>query len=386
MRREVCVDVEPSLQSTEGVDHSPACHFRDAVNGAVFADPGQQLDSSPAIPGEVVLQVRSLSKHFPVRSGGIIRRRIFETAAVDGIDFDLRQNETLGLVGESGSGKSTTGRMIMRLLPATTGSIRFNGVELTKLSSEKMRRLRRDIQIVFQDPYGSLDPRMSVRGILTEAMRIHGLSREARPSRVAELLDLVGLEPAHANRYPHEFSGGQRQRIGIARALSLRPKVVILDEPVSALDVSVRAGVINLLEDLKRQLGLSYLFIAHDLSVIRHIADRVAVMYLGVIVEISSTVELFSRPAHPYTQALLSAVPNPDPRTERERKRIILTGELTAPVVPVTGCRFRARCPKYANELSDDERARCISARPTLVDRGAGHEDACHYSEVVKVM
>ena len=386
IRRHVCVEVEPRLESIDGSDHASACHFRAEVDRSLFAAVADARPAVVAAPGEVVLEVRALAKHFPIRSAGLIRRRVGETAAVDGVDFVLRRNETLGMVGESGSGKTTTGRMIMQLVSATAGSIRFDGIELTVLPPSKMRRLRRDIQIVFQDPYGSLDPRMPIRGILTEAMQIHGLLRDARPARVAELLDLVGLEPAHANRYPHEFSGGQRQRIGIARALSLRPKVVILDEPVSALDVSVRAGVINLLEDLKEQLRLSYLFIAHDLSVIRHIADRVAVMYLGVIVETGAAEELFARPAHPYTQALLSAVPNPDPVTERARRRIILTGEVSIPVVPVTGCRFRTRCPKYANKLSEHERELCARERPALVDRGAGHEDACHYSEVIKVM
>ncbi len=333
----------------------------------------------------MVLSVEHVTKHFPVRSGGIVRRRIGETAAVDDISLELHRNETLGLVGESGSGKSTTGRMILQLLPATSGSIEFEGVELTRLSPRQMRRFRRDIQIVFQDPYASLDPRMSVRSILGEPMRIHGKADGEQSKRVGELLELVDLEPAYANRFPHEFSGGQRQRLGIARALALSPKVLILDEPVSALDVSVRAGVINLLQELKRRLSLSYLFIAHDLSIIRLIADRVAVMYLGAIVETATTGDLFTKPAHPYTQALLSAVPNPDPLTERARKRIILTGEMATPFAPVQGCRFRSRCPKFQGELGESDRARCIAERPALVDHGIGHPSACHFSQVVAV-
>jgi len=386
LRRDICVTTEPQLLPIDTPGHASACHFSADVDGTVFAVAADMPASPDTAPGEVALRVRDLTKHFPIRSGGIIRRRIGDTAAVDGISFELRRNEILGLVGESGSGKSTTGRMILQLLPATRGSINFEGVELTTLPPEQLRRLRRDIQIVFQDPYASLDPRMQVRAILSESMRIHGLSREARPARVAELLEIVDLEPAHANRYPHEFSGGQRQRIGIARALSLRPKLLILDEPVSALDVSVRAGVINLLQDLRRQLGLSYLFIAHDLSIIRHLADRVAVMYLGAIVETAATAELFARPAHPYTQALLSAVPNPDPISERSRRRIILGGDTLTPVVPVVGCRFRARCPKFDRELGEADRARCINESPVLADRGVGHEAACHFAEVVRIV
>ena len=385
MRREICTHSEPQLAAVNGSRHESACHFSADVDRSIFAPAADDHAETHVTPGDVVLRVRRLTKHFPIRSGGLIRRRIGDTAAVDDVSFELRRNETLGLVGESGSGKSTTGRMILQLLPATSGSIQFEGVELTTLPAKQLRRLRRDIQIVFQDPYASLDPRMPVRGILGEAMRIHGISREAQPARVAELLDLVDLEPAHANRYPHEFSGGQRQRIGIARALSLRPKLLILDEPVSALDVSVRAGVINLLQDLKLHLGLSYLFIAHDLSIIRYIADRVAVMYLGAIVETAAASELFTRPAHPYTQALLSAVPNPDPLSERKRRRIILGGDVSTPVVPVTGCRFRARCPKFGHELGEAERSRCINESPALADRGVGHDAACHFAEVVQV-
>jgi peptide/nickel transport system ATP-binding protein len=386
MRRQPCTESEPELASIGSPDHLSACHFRADVDSAIFARAAENGAGNPDLPpGEVVLRVNKVTKHFPVRSGGVIRRRIGETAAVDDVSLELRRNETLGLVGESGSGKSTTGRMILQLLPVTSGSIQFEGRELTKLSSRQLRRMRRDMQIVFQDPYGSLDPRMSVRSILGEAMRVHGVSHVDQTARVAELLSLVDLEPKHANRFPHEFSGGQRQRIGIARALALSPKVLILDEPVSALDVSVRAGVINLLQDLKRSLNLSYLFIAHDLSIIQLIADRVAVMYLGVIVETATTAELFARPAHPYTQALLSAVPNPDPKKERSRRRIILTGEVSTPFAPVQGCRFRARCPKFNRELNERDKARCTAERPALVDHGIGHASACHFSEVVAV-
>jgi len=385
LARQACTETEPPLAPIGIATHMSACHFSAEVNSTIFAAADPAPAETPVAPGDVVLRVSKVTKHFPVRSGGIVRRRIGETAAVDDVSFELRSNETLGLVGESGSGKSTTGRMILQLLPVTTGSIEFEGRELTTLPTRQLRRLRRDIQIVFQDPYASLDPRMSVSSILGEAMRIHGVSHGAQATRVAQLLDLVDLEPAHANRFPHEFSGGQRQRIGIARALALNPKMLILDEPVSALDVSVRAGVINLLQELKRRLQLSYLFIAHDLSIIRLIADRVAVMYLGVIVETAVTSELFSRPAHPYTQALLSAVPNPDPNTERSRRRIILSGEVTTPFAPVQGCRFRTRCPKFGHELGEKDKARCISERPALVDHGIGHASACHFSQVVAV-
>jgi peptide/nickel transport system ATP-binding protein len=385
MRREVCVSTEPDLESVDSPQHLSACHFREQVDRSIFATTLSSDTREQRTPGEVVLSVKRLTKHFAIRSGGVIRRQIGETAAVDDVTFEVRRNETLGLVGESGSGKSTTGRMILQLLRPTSGSILFEGKELTRLSASRLRRLRRDIQIVFQDPYGSLDPRMSVRAILSEPLRVNRVAADAQSQRVAELLHIVDLDPVHANRYPHEFSGGQRQRIGIARALALDPKVLILDEPVSALDVSVRAGVINLLQDLRHRLGLSYLFIAHDLSLIRLIADRVAVMYLGAIVETAPTPALFALPAHPYTQALLSAVPNPDPVTERSRKRIILTGDAATPVVPVVGCRFRARCPKFNHELGEAERRRCIQERPALVDHGVGHEAACHYAEVVKV-
>jgi oligopeptide transport system ATP-binding protein len=338
--------------------------------------------------GEPILTVRGLEKHFPIKGGGLVRRTVGAVRAVDGLDLDLYPGEVLGLVGESGCGKSTTGRAILNLQPATAGSVVFQGRELVGLSRKDMRPLRRDIQIVFQDPYASLNPRLPVFDIVAEPLIIHGITKgnDALRKRVRELVEMVGLNPEHSNRYPAEFSGGQRQRIGIARALALQPKVLVLDEPVSALDVSIQAGVINLLDDLRDQLGLSYLFIAHDLSVVRHISDRVAVMYLGRIIEIAERDELFDRPAHPYTQALLSAIPLPDPRRERERHRIIITGDVPSPANPPSGCRFRTRCQKFANELTDEQRRLCIDVEPELEDRGTGHLNACHYAEATSIL
>ncbi|HZB51028.1 MAG TPA: oligopeptide/dipeptide ABC transporter ATP-binding protein [Mycobacteriales bacterium] len=339
------------------------------------------------VDADPVLVVRGLEKYFPIKGGGLIRRTVGNVKAVDGIDLDLYPGETLGLVGESGCGKSTTGRAILNLQPATAGSVKYNGRELTTLNRRTMRPLRREIQIVFQDPYASLNPRLPVLDIVGEPLIIHKVvPRSQLRERVNQLLQTVGLNPEHNNRYPHEFSGGQRQRIGIARALALEPKVLILDEPVSALDVSIQAGVVNLLEDLRDQLGLSYLFIAHDLSVVRHTSDRVAVMYLGKIVEVAATDDLFDRPAHPYTQALLSAIPIPDPQRERRRRRILLTGDVPSPANPPSGCRFRTRCPKFANELTDDQREKCINEDPPLIDRGNGHPSACHYAEVLTLL
>ncbi len=333
-----------------------------------------------------VLEVVDLRKHFPIRSRGLIKRTVGAVKAVDGVSFELRPGEVLGLVGESGCGKSTTGRAILHLQPATSGSVKFAGRELTSLNRSQMRPLRREIQIVFQDPYASLNPRLPVFDIVAEPLIVHRLARgQALRDRVEELLRLVGLNPEHANRYPYEFSGGQRQRIGIARALALEPKVLVLDEPVSALDVSIQAGVINLLEDLRDRLRLSYLFIAHDLSVVRHIADRVAVMYLGKIVEIAGKDELFERPTHPYTQALLSAIPLPDPVRERQRQRILLYGDLPSPANPPSGCHFRTRCQKFANQLSDDQQAKCRTEEPALVVRGE-HPSACHFAETVQII
>ena len=347
---------------------------------------GERAEPGPETDPEVLLKAENLVKNFPIRSKGLLKRKVGDVQAVSGVSLELRERETLALVGESGCGKSTTARLLLNLIRLTSGGVSYMGKPLQGLSDKQMRPLRRDLQIVFQDPFASLDPRMTVADIIAEPMLIHRTRNGDAKKRVKELLELVGLNPEHGSRYPHEFSGGQRQRIGVARALSLNPKVLVLDEPVSALDVSIQAGVINLLEDLQEELGLSYLFVSHDLSVVKHIADRVAVMYLGKIVETATTDQLFEAPAHPYTQALISAIPFPDPVKERTRERIMVTGDVPSPADPPSGCRFRTRCPKFARDLSESERQKCVEEVPELLERGSGHRDACHYSEVVELL
>jgi len=391
-----CLEGEPALNLVEP-GHEAACIRATSLpNGGVnlFAATWTDTESAgvkqetltvddtgngAAKIGATLVSVQDIVKHFPVRAGTFVRRTVAQAHAVCDISFNLAERETLGLVGESGSGKSTTARVVLQLLPATAGSVKFEGTELVGKTRKELRPYRQQLQIVFQDPFASLDPRMPVGEIVGEPLKVHHRwDRTSGPKRVADLFEMVGLNPEHRNRYPHEFSGGQRQRIGIARALALGPKVLILDEPVSALDVSIQAGVVNLLEQLQDQLDLAYLFIAHDLSVVRHISDRIAVMYLGRIVEIGTVDQVYESPSHPYTQALLSAVPVPDPKIERERRRIILTGEVPNAVTPPSGCRFRTRCWK-AQDI-------CATENPELTDRGQGHPVACHFADATKVI
>jgi peptide/nickel transport system ATP-binding protein len=386
-----CLDVEPTLFPV-GQGHDAACHRwadlpedgtdmfaptwtdtedEDAKQATLETSSGAAATSI----GATLIEVRDLVKHFPIRGGRVFRHQVAEAHAVCGVSFELAERETLGLVGESGCGKSTTARAVLQLLPASSGSVSYEGTELVGMSRRDLRPFRQHLQVVFQDPFASLDPRMPVGEIVAEPLKVHRRwERKSGPERVNELFEMVGLNPEHRNRYPHEFSGGQRQRVGIARALALGPRVLVLDEPVSALDVSIQAGVVNLLEELQDRLGLGYLFIAHDLSVVRHISDRVAVMYLGRIVEIGAADQVYDTPAHPYTQALLSAVPVPDPVVERQRKRILLTGDVPSAVAPPSGCRFRTRCWK-AQDI-------CAAETPSLTERGQGHPVACHFAEV----
>ncbi len=336
----------------------------------------QSGSTNEASDPDVVLTVRDVKKHFPLTQGIVFQRTIGHVKAVDGVSFELRKGETLGVVGESGCGKSTLGRLLMGLETPTAGSIKLLGREMVGLKAREMRKMRRDIQIVLQDPYSSLDPRMTVGDLVGESFDIHpdALDGRKRQSAIQEMIEVVGLNPDHINRYPHQFSGGQRQRIGIARALTLRPKVLVCDEPVSALDVSVQAQVINLFEQLQKEFGLAYVFIAHDLSVVRHIADRVLVMYLGKGMELGNDDDIYVRPTHPYTQALLSAVPVPDPRLRGRRNTIVLQGDVPSPANPPSGCRFRTRCWK-AQEI-------CAQEEPLLqIRERSDHPSACHFAE-----
>jgi oligopeptide transport system ATP-binding protein len=350
------VDARSNASGTGNGAEQPGSQARVATNGRPEED--------------VLLKVEGLKMHFPISKGIFIQRAVGAVQAVDGLDFFIRKGETLGLVGESGCGKSTTGRAILQLHKPTSGKVFFKGEDITKLGKNEMRAMRRRMQMIFQDPYASLNPRMTVGDIIGEPIGVHKIATgNARRERVQELLRVVGLNPYFANRYPHEFSGGQRQRIGIARALAVNPEFIVADEPISALDVSIRAQIINLLEDLQSEFGLTYLFIAHDLSVVRHISDRVAVMYLGKIVELADRTDLYENPMHPYTQALLSAVPIPDPVAEMKRERIILTGDVPSPINPPTGCHFHTRCP-LAIEA-------CKVIDPPLQEKSPGHWAAC---------
>ncbi len=318
-----------------------------------------------------LIQVRNLKMHFPITRGLLFQRKVGAIKAVDGISFDIKRGETLGLVGESGCGKSTTGRALLQLYRPTSGEVFFEDNNLTKLSGERLRHMRRRMQMIFQDPYASLNPRMTVGDIIGEPLVVHNISSgQTRRERVQELLRIVGLNPYFVNRYPHEFSGGQRQRIGVARALAVQPDFIVCDEPISALDVSIQAQIINLLEELQTQFNLTYLFIAHDLSVVRHISDRIAVMYLGKIVELTGRKELYDNPLHPYTQALLSAVPIPDPVVEEKRRRVILEGDVPSPANPPLGCHFCTRCPVVMDICKEEE--------PEFTDVGGGHWVACY--------
>ncbi|MBA8794602.1 peptide/nickel transport system ATP-binding protein [Friedmanniella endophytica] len=396
MHQPDCLTAEPPLVPTDRPAHTAACIYSDTIAtrelgyADIFPVPDlrpSSLEQAPRESRPTVLELQDLHRHYPLMKGAIFRRRVGTVYAVDGIDLEIRKGETLGLVGESGCGKSTTLLEVLQLKPPTEGNVVVLGKDVREIRSGAERReLRRDLQVVFQDPMASLDPRLPVFDIIAEPMTVQKMDKQAVEKRVRELMALVGLEPSHADRYPQHFSGGQRQRIGIARALALEPKLLVLDEPVSALDVSIQAGVINLLDELKTRLGLSYLFVAHDLSVVRHIADRVAVMYLGKLVEVGDVDRVFDHPTHPYTQALLSAIPLPDPEKERSRQRILLTGDLPSPANPPSGCKFRTRCPKFQT-LSESQQQLCIDTPPDLFDLGVpDHRSACHYNAELQVI
>ena len=396
MSTDACSQDEPELLPTDHSTHLAACLYSADVaeQELSYTDifPAPEVTPPPVdLPErserDTVLELRGFKRHYPLMKGAVMRRRVGTVYAVDGIDLDVAQGETLGLVGESGCGKSTTILEILGLQPPTEGQTLIFGQDVADVRGRAAKlKLRRDLQVVFQDPMASLDPRMPIFDIIAEPLGVHQYSKAETEKRVEELMELVGLDRSYVDRYPQQFSGGQRQRVGIARALALEPKVIVLDEPVSALDVSIQAGVINLLDDLKNRLGLSYLFVAHDLAVIRHIADRVAVMYLGRIVEIGEVSSVYDSPTHPYTQALLSAIPLPDPHKERARERILLKGDLPSPANPPSGCRFRTRCPKF-DTLSTGQQQLCEDQEPLLVDLNVSdHRSACHYNEARSVV
>ncbi len=391
LREAICDEVRPDLSVIGSSEHRAACHFRagvelpstwhavDAgVDAGAAAPVGEGAGGDDDADPTPLLEVTGLSKSYGRTRGGLFGRGSVPVRVVKDLDLDVRRNETLAIVGESGCGKSTAMRTILRLTEADAGQITFDGEDVTTVDAKRLRALRRHIQVVFQDPYASLDPRMNVRSIVAEPLKVHGEWDERGRARVDEVLGLVGLDASDGSRYPHEFSGGQRQRVGIARALVLNPRLVVLDEPVSALDVSVQAGVINLLEELKVRLGLSYVFISHDLSVVRHISDRVAVMYLGRIVEVADVETLFERPEHPYTRTLLDAMPIPDPQAERHRPRPRIVGEIPGPDRVPEGCSFHPRCLRFLHDLSETERALCTTEDPALSTRG-DHLAACHH-------